>query len=228
MAGQVIIVSGASGSGKSTTCRRFAQRANDFYLMFGIDLFIGSMTPAKFTMHGPRNREGQYPTPIDPNEPNGATKIAYGEKGWTSTQAFHEMIAAASRCGQNVIVDHIMFIDPPILQDCIWRLEGLPVLFVGLQPPPEVLADRIGSREIKVPPDFAESIGKDAASRVASNLQRLTPWFVRAIHAHGCFDLVANSAAQSPDEICEAIERRLAEGPGTAFDALRQRFPRGG
>jgi chloramphenicol 3-O-phosphotransferase len=225
VAGQIIIVSGSSGSGKSTTCRTFAQRADDLWLMLGIDLLGGSMTPAKFSMHGPRNREGTFPTPIDPADPEGPTKMAFGPKGWTSIQAFHEMIAAASRAGQNVIVDHIMFLDPPILQDCIWRLDGLPVLFVGLQPNPEILLDRIGSREIKVPPDFAETIGPEAASRVATNLRRLTPWFVRAINDNDCFDLVADSSASSPNEICDQIELRLAEGPGTAFEQLRQRYP---
>jgi chloramphenicol 3-O phosphotransferase len=224
--GQIIIVTGSSGSGKSTACRTFAQRADEFYLMFGIDLFGGSMTPAKFTMHGQRNREGTYSTPIDPANPDGPTKMAFGSKGWTSIQAFHDMIAAASRAGQKVIVDHIMFLDPPILQDCIWRLNGLPVLFVGLQPSPDVLLDRIGSREIKVPPDFAETIGAEAASRVATNLRRLTPWFVSAINDNDCFDLVADSSASSPEEICDQIERRLAEGPGEAFDQLRKRYPK--
>lgn len=111
------------------------------------------------------------------------------------------------------------------MQDCIWRLDGLPVLFVGLQPNPEILLDRIGSREIKVPPDFAETIGPEAANRVATNLRRLTPWFVRAINDNDCFDLVADSSASSPNEICDQIELRLAEGPGTAFGQLRQRYP---
>ncbi len=224
--GQVIIVSGSSGSGKSTTCRTFAQRADAFWLMMGIDQFAGGMTPAKFSMHGPRSREGTYAAPLDPADPEGGTKMAFGTEGWGAIQAFHEMIAAAARSGRNVIADHIMFTDPPILQDCVWRLAGLPVLFVGLQPPKDVLLGRIGSRKIEVPPDFAAVIGADAATRVASNLQRLTPWFVSAINQNDCFDLVADSAARSPAEICEQMEQRLAQGPGTAFDRLRGRYPK--
>ena len=41
----------------------------------------------------------------------------------------------SARNGCNIILDHLMMVDPPILQDCIWRLEGLPVLFVSLRPP---------------------------------------------------------------------------------------------
>jgi chloramphenicol 3-O-phosphotransferase len=225
--GQVIIVSGSSGSGKSTTCRTFAQQADDFWLMLGVDLFSGMMSPAKFSMHGPRCREGQYARSINPDDPDGGTMMALGPEGWRAMQAFHAMIAAAARAGRNVIVDHIMFVDPPILQDCVWQLEGLPVHFVGLQPPEAVLLGRIGGREIKVPPDFAESIGADAAARVARNLQRLTPWFVRAINDAGCFDLVVDSEALSPSQVCAAITTRLAAGPGTAFATLRERHPRG-
>jgi len=30
----------------------------------------------------------------------------------------------------------------------------------------------------------------------------------------------------SPDEVCERIEARLAEGPGTAFEKLRAKYPK--
>lgn len=225
MAGQIIIVSGSSGSGKSTACRLFAQRAEQFWLSLGIDMFSGMMTPAKFSMHGPRSAEGTRAVPIDPADPDGPTMMGIGAEGWGAINAFHEMIAAASRAGRNVIVDHIMFVDPPILQDCVQRLAGLPVLFVGLQPPPEVLLERIGSREIKVPPDFAETIGANAAERVARNLQRMTPWFVSAVNENSEYDLTIDSAANPPEAVVAMIEQRLAQGPGEAFARLLQLYP---
>ncbi len=69
MAGQIIIVSGTSGSGKSTTCELFVKRADDFWLLYGIDHFMAGSFPAKFGHHGPRRDEGVYAEPIDESEP---------------------------------------------------------------------------------------------------------------------------------------------------------------
>jgi chloramphenicol 3-O-phosphotransferase len=192
--------------------------------MFGIDLLMGSMMPAKFSMHTKISKEGAYVAPVDPNDPDGPIKMVYGDFAWSSVCAMHEMVALASRRGLNVIVDHIMFLDPPVLQDCIWALEGCPVLFVGLKPDRQVIVERVLTREIKVPPDFEESIGKDAAAKVASNSRRLMPWFVEAVNENDSYDLVIDSVKHSPDEICDLIEQRLACGPGTAFDTLRARY----
>lgn len=48
MPGQIIIINGKSGSGKSTTCETFAQRSEAFWLIYGIDHFMGSTFPRKF------------------------------------------------------------------------------------------------------------------------------------------------------------------------------------
>ena len=52
MAGQIVLVTGTSGSGKTTTCSAFARRAEEPYLMFGMDLLVGTLFPAKYTMFG--------------------------------------------------------------------------------------------------------------------------------------------------------------------------------
>ncbi|MCB2060290.1 MAG: chloramphenicol phosphotransferase, partial [Novosphingobium sp.] len=38
MTGQIVLVNGTSGAGKTTTCYTFARRAEEPYLMFGMDL----------------------------------------------------------------------------------------------------------------------------------------------------------------------------------------------
>lgn len=225
MNGQIVIVSGPQGAGKSTTCRNFARRAQKPYLMLGADLLMGSMMPAKFSMHTKVSKDGVFVAPVDPANPDGPIRMVCGDFAWEAVRALHEMIAVASRRGLNVVVDHIMFLDPPVLQDCIWALEGLPVLFVGLKPDRDAVVERVLGREIKVPPDFAESIGEDAAAKVASNARRLMPWFIDAVNRNDCFDLAIDSVKYSPDEVCEKIEKRLAQGPGTAFDMLRARYP---
>lgn len=224
MAGQIIIVSGTSGSGKSTTCETFVKRSDDFWLLYGIDHFLAATFPAKFGHHGPRCGEGIYAHPVVASEPDGALRWSFGEHGERAMRTFHEWVAAASRQGCNIIVDHLMMLDPPLLQDCVWRFKDLPVLFVSLKPPFEVLAERVATRRMdkKMPTDV---LGEDAVKRIVDRLNRLRPWFYDAVYANDCYDLEIDTVQHGPDEVCDLVERRLAEGPGTAFETLRERHP---
>src|SRR5690606_25472563 len=87
-AGQIVVVNGTSGAGKTTTCATFARRAKEPYLMFGMDLLAGTLLPARYTMFGSMKEEGYQPT-------------AYGPVCMKALAAMHAMIAAASRTGQN-------------------------------------------------------------------------------------------------------------------------------
>ncbi len=117
-----------------------------------------------------------------------------------------------------------MMTDPPILQDCIWRLKDLPVLFVSLKLPYDALLERLSSREIGN--RFATSNYSDEQIRKTNErLERLRPWFYDAIYANDCYDLELDSAQLNPEAICERIEKRLQQGPGTAFEQLRERYP---
>ncbi|WP_071888508.1 phosphotransferase-like protein [Mycolicibacterium fortuitum] len=228
MAGQIIIVSGTSGAGKTTTINCFSKRTVEPYLMFGIDNLLGGMLHGKYSMFGEYAKDGMYVSPENADDPESDVRADFGEVGWSAIRAFHEMIAAASRAGQNVVVDHLMFVDPPILQDCIWRLAGLPVLFVAAKPPFEVLMDRLATRTVDIPEtmdDVAGQIENDAALTIAKTMQKLTPWFYKASYANDCYDLVIDTDAHNPDEVCRRIESRLEEGPGTAFESLRARYP---
>jgi hypothetical protein len=44
-------------------------------------------------------------------------------------------------------------------------------------------------------------------------------------YANECCDLLIDSSAYNPEEVCEQIEQRLRQGPGTAFATLRDRHP---
>ena len=228
MPGQIIIVGGTSAAGKTTTVATFAKRAQDPYLMFGIDNLLGSMFPGKFSMFGERTREGMYHFHEDRDDPESPFRCGFGDFGWGAIQAFHEMIAAASRAGQNLVVDHLMFLDPPFLQDCIWRLKGLPVLLVALKPPYDVLMQRLATRDVHMPDtmeEVAKSEAQSAALVIANTMQKLTPWFYEASYENDIHDLVIDTTRFGPDEVCEQIEQRLAQGPGSAFERLRARHP---
>jgi chloramphenicol 3-O-phosphotransferase len=225
MMGQIVVVSGTSGAGKTTTCRTFASRAQQATFLFGYDMFVTSLIASKFTMFGARASEYFYLID-DRDVAPGEARMGLGPEGWRSLAAFHDMIAAASKAGQGILVDHLMFLNPPILQDCIWRLRDVPVLFVLLKPPRDVLYDRVLNRDIAIPPSVAEVLGPHAAQRIGEGLKLVTPWMYDEAYANECCDLLIDSSALNPEQVCEQIEQRLRQGPGTAFAALRDRYLR--
>lgn len=224
MAGQIIIVNGTSGSGKTTTCDLFSRRADDFWLVYGIDHFMGSTFPRAFGHGGERCREGIYAHPLNPEEPEGALRWSMSEQGRRAFGVFHEWIAAASRGGCNIIVDHLLIADPPILQDCIWRLRDLPVLLVTLKPAYDVLMERIEGREIGK--RFSNSnLDSEQLRQSRERLARLRPWFYEAVYGNALCDLEIDTVQHSPESVCEQIEACLRAGQGNAMELLRQRYP---
>ena len=225
MPGQIVIVNGTSGSGKSTCCELFARRSQQFWLLYGIDHFLGASFPRAFGHHGERCREGFYACPVDDGDPDGPLRWRFGEMGTRAFNAFHDWIGAAARAGCNIVVDHLLTLDPPILQDCIWRLQDLPVLLVTLKPPYEVLQARVADRAIGK--RFANSdYSSQQAQQSRERLQRLRPWFYQAVYANEYCDIEIDTGQHPPERVCELIEERLAQGPGTTFETLRQHHPR--
>ncbi len=220
MAGQILIVNGTSGSGKSTTCEMFVQRQKDFWLLHGIDHFRSGTFPARFGHHGPRSHEGIHVEPIRQADPEEPLRCIFGENGLRAFAAFREWIVAASRDGCNSAVDHLLMVDPPLLQDLVQRIEGLPFLMVTLKPPFEVLEHRIAERQ-NTKPLPTEFLGDDAAAKAVDRLNRLRSWFYDAVGASEVADIVLDTSVLAPHEICEAVEARLAVGPGEAFDCFR-------
>jgi chloramphenicol 3-O-phosphotransferase len=215
--GQIVVINGTSGAGKTTTCAAFARHAEEPYLMFGMDLLAGTLLPARYTMFGSMKEQGYQPT-------------AYGPVCMKALAAMHEMIAAAARVGQGIVVDHLTFVDPPVLQDMIWRMADVPVLFVNLKPSRDVLERRVKERELPIiPPPIQEAMaaaGPEIVAAFAEQLSAVGPWFYEHAYANEIYDLELDSSAMSPEEVCERIQARLREGPGTAFARLRERHPK--
>jgi chloramphenicol 3-O-phosphotransferase len=223
--GQILILNGTSGSGKSSTAELIAQKADDFWLLYGIDHFLASTYPAKFGHHGPRAAEGILAHPLDPDDPEGTLRWSFGEYGAKAFGLMHDWIAAASRAGCNIVFDHLLMTDPPVIQDLAWKLEGLPALLVTLKPPFEVLERRVAERAMdkKIP---VEILGEDAVTKIVDRLTRLRPFYYDEIYRNQICDLEIDSDANSLDQVVAKIEGRLVEGPGTAFELLREKFPR--
>jgi chloramphenicol 3-O-phosphotransferase len=221
--GTILIVTGTTGSGKTTTCKQFVAQAEALWLHFGIDLFLGTIVPRKFVDGGPRDHEGVHMAAVDVADPDGARHLVLGELGWGMIAAFHRMVAAAARAGQNVALDHITSLDPAILQDCLRTLHGLPVFFVALRPPAEILPLRIDSRLEAV----AEILGREHAQRNNANTKLASEYIGREIFSHDIFDLVVDTHAHRPEEVAGIIARALTQHHGTAFAQLAERLDAG-
>lgn len=221
MPGQIVIVNGTSGSGKTTTCELFARDSEDFWLLYGIDQFLGKALPAQYGHHGARSRAGIYAEPVCADDPEGPLRWQLGGKGLTAMRTLHEWIAAASRQGCNIIVDHLLLTDPPVLHDCVARLQGLPVLLVTLKPPFAALEERIATRSMNSTGQGAK-YSLEQLQTIRNRLHRLRPWFYDSVYANSICDLEIDTAQCSPDQVCARIRERLQQGPGTAFQRLGQ------
>jgi chloramphenicol 3-O-phosphotransferase len=218
--GRILIVTGATGSGKTTTCREFCDAMDEPWFHFGADLFLGTVTPRKFVDGGPRCADGFHFVPDDPARPEGPAHLELGKYGVAMLRTLHEMAAAAARAGQNVIMDHVTTLDPPILQDCVARFEGLPVLFVGLQLSPKLRNERIDARLEEV----VKILGPEHGAETNVRSKRVSNFMYDQIFSHDCFDLLVDTGDHRPSAVVAAISARLAEGRGEAFEKLGRKF----
>jgi chloramphenicol 3-O phosphotransferase len=131
----------------------------------------------------------------------------------------YDTVAAHARLGLDVVVDvnhHESYTQSYcILRDSARRLSGLPVLFVGVRCPVDIIWERRAATWGQV----RGAVGDDVAAAV--ELAQT------ASHAHGRYDLEVDTSVVSPAEGAQIIGRRLAEGPpGTAFGILAGRGAR--
>lgn len=227
-AGQIILVTGSTGAGKTTTCTRLVDRLDGLWLHFGIDLFLGKVVPRKFVDGGRCSDQGVHGAPDDPADPDGTWHLDMGVHGIDLVRCFHRMAAAAAREGQNLVIDHIATLDPPLLQDCVAVFSGLPVWFVALKPPPSVSPRRIDERLETI----VASLGREHAIRNSEAKKRVAASLHDAIFRHDLFDQVIDTHALEPDAVVEAIARAMPEAEGTtragtAFPELVRRLQAG-
>jgi len=214
---QLVIITGTTGSGKTTTAREFVNQAEDLWLHFGIDTMLGTLVPRKFVDGGPRGEEGIHMTPDNPADPDGPAHMSFGSFGGRLIDSYHRMVRTAVENGQKVVMDHVMTMEPPILADAVQRLKDLPTLFVALKPPQDILGQRIEGRIAEV----EKVLGKEQAARNNAGTRRASVFVAREIFRHDCFDMVLDTAELSPVEAARAIVDRVENGPpGDALTRL--------
>ena len=203
--GKALILTGSTGAGKSTTCTLLVDRLEGLWLHFGIDLVVGKVMPRKFIDGGRCSGQRVHGAPDDPNDPDGPWHLDMGVLGLPVIRSFHRMAAAAVRSGQNLVIDHIATVDPPILQDCVEVFAGLPVFFVALKPPPEVSPRRLDERLESI----VATLGREHAVRNSAAKKRVARSLYEQIFAHNIFDLVIDSDRHGPDGVTSLIIARM-------------------
>lgn len=194
--GQIIILNGAPRSGKSSIAEAIQASFDGPWLNLGVDVHVRSITPARY-----RPGIGLRPGGERPDlEPLVAAMFA----------ALYDSVAAHSRHGLNVVVDvghHEAFTRPlRVLPDAARRLAGLPVLFVGVRCPIEVVMQR---RDDGQPGREGEYATRQPDGAIPDAVQR----WDREVHRPGHYDLEVDTAAMTPEQCADAVGRRLRSGP---------------
>lgn len=196
--GKIVILNGVPRSGKSSIVAVIQETFDGPWMNLGVDRYM-QLTPMRY-QPGIGLRPGGERQDIEPLVP-----IFYS--------ALYESIAAHSRLGLNVVVDvghHDAYAIPRgILPECARRLSGLPVLFVGVRCPIEVIVER------------RRATGWDAGRAADAPVPQPVRLWQREVHIPGIYDLEVDTSVLSPEACAAVIRRQLGHGPpASAFQRL--------
>jgi chloramphenicol 3-O phosphotransferase len=196
--GQIVILNGAPRSGKSAIAHEIQRTFSGPWINLGVDSSMRSI-PEKLQPGIGLRPGGEWPDMED------LVIALYA--------GLYESIAAHVRIGINVVGDvghHDSYSRAlHILEDCAQRLSGMPVLFVGIHCPIEVIWQR---REL--------SWGQRREEADEALLAAVERW-QEAVHQPGTYDLELDTSQLSPAECAVIISDRLTNGlPGEAFERL--------
>ncbi len=130
--GTIVILNGASSSGKTSILRVLQDMLSEPYLDAGIDKFIW-MLPERY---------------LDRPLWDDVLGLAVqpGETGRRLFAGMHRAIAALAQAGNNVLADHVL-VEPAWVSECASLFCDLPAYLVGIRCPLEVLEERERSRK---------------------------------------------------------------------------------
>ncbi len=201
MTGTIVLCNGAPRSGKSSIARAVQERLPGTWINLGVDAAM-AMQPAAI-QPGIGLRPGGERPDLEP-----VVRQLYG--------ALFDSLAAYARAGFNVLSDvgiHDAYSRPlGILNDAVRRLAGLPVLFVGITAPLEMIMARRNAD----PRGGYYAAGKTVPAPVLL--------WQEAPHAHGTYDLTIDTSTTTAEQAADRIGTLIENWPAvTAFERLRAR-----
>jgi len=207
--GQIIILNGVQRSGKTSIAQVIQETFTGIWMNIGVDAHIKCTPPAFRPGVGLRAQKSEWATAVVGRAPLEVLE----EHVPVLFAALYESVAAHARLGLNVVMDvghHDAYTRPlRILPDCARRLAGLPVLFVGVRCPVDVLWER------------REATWGQVRGEVDASVTSSVHLGVDAVHAHGGYDLEVDTSVLTPAGCAELIRKRVVEGPpGSRFAEL--------
>ncbi len=195
--GQIVILNGAPRAGKSSIASAIQETFDGVWINLGVDRYK-AMIPERYQPGIGLRPGGERPD----LEPLVATMF----------RALYDAIAAHSRLGLNVVADvghHDHYAKPlGILPACARQLSGLPVLFVGVRCPIDVIMQRRAAT-------WGDGYADDGS------IPRPIQLFQRDVHVPGLYDLEVDTSVLSPRACANLIRQRLdAQSPTSAFARL--------
>src|SRR5713226_2899811 len=140
--GQIVILNGASRSGKTSIAKALQETFSGLWMNIGMDAHIAATPPAYRPGVGLRPQRAENHV----EEPGRVTLKVLEDLVPSFYAGLNESVAAHARLGLNVVSDvyHHDFYSKPrgILADCARRIGALPVLFVGVLCPTDVIWQR--------------------------------------------------------------------------------------
>ena len=199
--GQIVILNGAPRSGKSSIVAAIQDTFDGIWMNLGVDIFARQVTPARY-QPGIGLRPGGERPDLEP------FLVA-------SFDAMYGSISAHSRVGLNVVVDvghHSSYSVPRFtLACCVKHLEGLPVLFVGVHCPLEVIMER---RRASLEGHYLVGSSDEPKPEPIRRWQR-------EVHKPGIYDLEVDTSLLRPEECATETQRCLDAAPRpTALERL--------
>ncbi|WP_337266302.1 chloramphenicol phosphotransferase CPT family protein [Oryzifoliimicrobium ureilyticus] len=191
---QIVILNGAPRSGKSSIAKAMQASASEPWINLGVDAYY-EMTPERLRPGIGLRPGGERPDIED------VLPYLYA--------ALYESVAAHAGLGLNVVVDighHDHYSQPlGILRDSLRRLEGFPVLLIGVRCP----LDEVMQRRAIPQPGREElyHVGGDA-----STIPEPVRLWQEAVHIPGVYDLEVDTSRLTPDECAALIAERLQRG----------------
>jgi chloramphenicol 3-O phosphotransferase len=207
--GQIVILNGAPRSGKSSVVAVIQDTFAGPWMNLGVDAFGRDVTPPRY-LPGIGLRPGGERPDLEALIP-----ALYA--------ALYESVAAHSRCGLNVVVDvghHDGYSKPlHILRDAARRLDGLPVLFVGVRCPIEVVMRRRDAGE-------PGTEGRYEMSAPDGTIPEPVLRWQHEVHVPGVYDIEVDTSVTTPERCAAAIGERLrSDREPTAFRQLAGTAP---
>lgn len=188
--GTIVLLNGPPRAGKTSIANAIQERFDGVWMNLGVDNFK-RMTPARY-QPGIGLRPGGERPDLEP-----VVVTLY--------RGMYQAIADHSRLGVNVVVDathHESYSRPlGILTGCAHQLRGLPVLFVAVRCPVDVIRERRRA-----------TWGGAGYVAGADGTDPVDLW-QRALDATGPYDLTVDTSLRTPEQCADTIGDLLGDLP---------------